>query len=229
MEKRIVFGPESVSQWSAAESSVEASAPPVAAGHPVLHWHITVDHFGGEAKYPIGWPRISRTLREPSTRDWSGWDYLQLWVYTDTSREALPREPVGLRFHTPDKEGAYHRPLQELKKGAWAQVRLPLAQVPRHHDVRLMQFHISDSNYRHGDKLDLYFEEIALLRHAQPTLLDFAPEQAVMFTDAKEVAVRFQLAGIKPGDSAPVTCELRQGGQDSQPGRPLMQREARSE
>jgi hypothetical protein len=171
-----------------------------------------VDHFGGEAKYPIGWPRISRTLREVAARDWSGWDYLQLWIYTDTSREALPREPVGLTLHTPDKESAYHRPLPELKKGAWVQIRIPLAGVPHLQEVRLMQFHISDATYRHWDELDLHIEEIALLRYAQPTLLGFAPECAVMFADANEVPVRFQLTGIKPGESAKVTCELRQGG-----------------
>ena len=210
MEKRVVFGPESAKQWSAAESSLEASTRRTRTGQPALHWHITVDHFGGEAKYPVGWPRINCALREPALRDWSDWDYLQFWVYTDTSRATLPREPVGLILHTPDKEGAYHRPLPELKKGVWVQIRLPLSEVPRRHEVRLMQFHISDSNYRHQDELDLYFEEIALLRYAQPTLLEFTPENTVMFADANVVPVRFNLAGLKPGENAEVTCVLRQ-------------------
>jgi hypothetical protein len=211
METRVLFGPESAKQWSAAESSLEASAPPVGAGHPVLHWHIAVDHFAGEAKYPIGWPRISRALRDAALRDWSGWDYLQFRVYTDTSRDALPRDPVGLALHTPDKDSAYHRPLTELKKGAWAQIRIPLSAVPRHQDVRLMQFHISESNYRHQDRLDFYFDGLALLRHAHPTLLDFAAEDAVMFADTKQVPVRFHLVGVKPGASVEVSCELKVG------------------
>jgi len=213
MEKRIVFGPETAGQWSAAESSLEASTRYTRTGQPVLHWHITVDHFAGEPKYPIGWPRISRTLREAASRDWSAWDYLQLWVYTDASRDALPREPVGLALHTPDKEGAYHRPLQELKKGVWTQIRIPLTAVPRHQDVRLMQFHISESNYRHQDQLDFYFDNIVLLRYAQPTVLEFAAENAVMFADAKRVPVRFNLAGVKPGERVDVSCELKAGGE----------------
>jgi hypothetical protein len=213
LEQRILFGPESAKQWSAAESSLEASAPPVGARHPVLRWQITVDHFAGEAKYPIGWPRISHTLRDAASRDWSGWDYLQLRIYTDTSRDALPRDPVGLALHTPDKESAYHRPLAELRKGAWTTIRIPLSDVPHHHDVRLMQFHISESNFRHQDQLDFYFEEMALLRYAQPTLLGFATEQSVMFTDAKQVPVHFHLAGVKPGESVDVYCELKAGGE----------------
>jgi hypothetical protein len=212
LEKRIVFGPESAPQWSAAESTVESSAEPSRTGAPVLHWHITVDHFAGEAKYPIGWPRANCALRDTAARDWSNWDYFQFWVFTDTTRAALPRDPVGLALHTPDKQDAYTRLLSELKKGEWVQVRIPLSQVPRRDDVRLMQVHISESNYRHQDQLDFYFDEIALLRYAQPTLLDLAPESAVMFADAQQLAVKFQLAGVKAEDRVEVVCELRRDG-----------------
>ena len=178
LEKRIVFSPESAVTWSVAESTVESSTVRTRTGSPVLHWHITVDHFAGEPQYPIGWPRANCALRDAAARDWSGWDYFQFWVYTDTTRAALPREPLGLTLHTPDKQDAYQRPLTEVKQGEWVQVRIPLAQVPRHHDVRLLQVHISESQYRHQDQLDFFFDELALARYAQPTLLDLAPEGA---------------------------------------------------
>ncbi len=151
-------------------------------------------------------------MRDAAARDWSQWDYFQFWVYTDTTRDALPREPVGLTLYTPDKQNAYLHPLTELKKGEWVQIRIPVSQVPRHHDVRLMQFHISESQYRHEDQLDLYFDEIALVRYAQPTLLEFAPAGDVMFADAKQLALRFNLTGVKPGEGAQVVCELRKQG-----------------
>ena len=144
MEERILFGPESARQWSAAESTLEASTDRIRMQRPTLRWHITVNHLAGEARYPIGWPRVSGApCGEAATRDWSGWDFLQLWVYTDTTRAGLPQEPVGLALHTPDKEGAYNRPLAGLKKGEWVRVLVPLTEVPRHHDVRLMQLHVS--------------------------------------------------------------------------------------
>ena len=34
----------------------------------------------------------------------------------------------------------------------------------------------------------------------------------VLFADARSVTAHFQLAGIKPGESVPVTCELRRAG-----------------
>jgi hypothetical protein len=210
MESRTLFGADSARRWSAAESTIESSTTRTRAGQPVLHWHVTVDHFAGEAKYPIGWPRISLDLKTPAERDWSGWDYLQMWVYTDTTRERLPRDPAGLSLHNPDRQGAFGLPLDQLRKGQWVQIRIPLADVPRHNDVRLIQFHISESSYKHQDQLDFYFDDVALLRYAGPTPLDFAPESAVIFADARQLAVQFNLAGVKPDQTVEMACELRQ-------------------
>ncbi|MBI4624076.1 MAG: hypothetical protein HY736_12785 [Verrucomicrobia bacterium] len=211
MEKRVLIGPDSAREWSAAESTVEASAGRAPGGKSALHWHITVDHLAGEPKYPIGWPRIQRGLKD-TARDWSGWDFLLVRILTETSRAALPSEPVGLTLYTPDRNGALNRPLHELRKGEWTEIMIPLAQVPRHHDVRQLQFHIAEAKYRHQDQLDFYFDEVALLRYAEPTLLDFAAESAVMFADAPQIPVRFQLAGVQPEASVAVICELRREG-----------------
>jgi len=212
LEHRIIFGPESAPQWSAAESTLTTSTTLTRTGSPVLHWHVAVDHFAGEAAYPIGWPRAHCTLRDAAVRDWSEWDYFQFWIYTGTTRDALPREPVGLALYVPDKDAAYRRPLTELKKGEWVLIRIPLSEVPRRHDVRMMQVHISESNYRHQDQLDFYFDEIVLARYARPTLLEFASESAVMFADARSLAVTFQLAGVTADQRVEVVCEMRQGG-----------------
>jgi len=211
MQERILIGPDSAKRWAPAESTIETSNTRSRGKQPALHWHITVDHFAGEPNYPIVWPRIGYMFREASERDWTDWDYLQMWVYTETNRSALPREPAGLSIQSPDKEGAYNRALTELKKGQWMQIRIPLKLLGRRQDVRLIQLHISESNYRHQDQLDFYLDEIALLRYARPTLIDFAAETAVMFADARQIPVRFELAGVKTGDSAEVTCELREG------------------
>ncbi len=211
MEKRVIADADSVRQWSAAECTIEASKARMRTGQPVLRWHVTVDHFAGEPNYPIGWPRVGLTPREAAARDWSGWDYLQMWVYTDTTRDTLPREPAGLAIQAPDKNSAYSRSLGELVKGRWVQIRVPLSELSHPEDVRLLQLHISESNYRHQDQLDFYLDDVSLLRYARPTLLDFAVETAVMFDDAKQLAVRFNLTGLKKPDAAvEVICELHQ-------------------
>ena len=212
MERLVLFDPHAAKQWSQAESSAETSTTRTRSSAPTLHWHVTVDHTTGEPKYPIGWPRITQTIPDGPLRDWSAWDFLHFWVFTETSRERLPRDPVGLTLYAPDKSSGFLRRLSELKKRTWTEVTVPIAQISRPADVRLIQFHISESDYRHQDTLDLYFDELALLRYAKPTLLDFAAERAVMFDDTKHIPAHFRLSGVKPDEMLEVSCELRREG-----------------
>jgi len=213
MEKQLLFGGVTAKGWSPAESTLEVSTAHVRVGEAALHWHVTVDYYGGEKNYPIGWPRFGRTLPEGAQRDWSAWDYLHMWIFTTSSRPALPKEPVGLGLHAPDKTHTYATSLAELKLGEWVEVMIPVAKIPQPGDVRNIQFHIAEANYKHADQLDLWIDDLALLRYARPTLLDFAAETAVLFADTQVVAARFQLAGVKPNETVPVTCELRHAGQ----------------
>ena len=41
----------------------------------------------------------------------------------------------GAPVYAPDREAEWDRPLAELKKGAWVEINIPVAQVPRSHDV----------------------------------------------------------------------------------------------
>lgn len=211
MEKRVLFSGDSAKSWSAAEATVEASGDRVKVSGASLHWQVTVDYHAGEVNYPIGWPRVSHGIAE-GDRDWTGWEFLRMWIYTETSREALPREPVGLGLQTPDKASAFHRRLTELKKGEWVEIVIPVAEIPRAGDVRQIQFHIAESDYRHGDTLDLYIDDLALVRHAAPVLAGLRAESAVTFGDVRHLPVCFQMLGVKPGETAEVTCELLRDG-----------------
>ena len=212
MEKISLVSTSDAKAWAPAECSAEPSTARVKVGASSWRWHVDVDHFAGEAKYPIGWPRIGHAVASGPLRDWSEWDFLHFWVYVETSRDALPKDPAGLGLHTPDRAGAYNRALTELKKDRWVEINLPISQIPRHHDVRNIQFHIAESNYKHGDRLDVYLNDLALVRYAEPTLFDLAPENAVLFSDAGRLPVRFQLLGVKPEERVNVTCEFRRDG-----------------
>lgn len=212
MEKQLLFGGASAKGWSPAECTVDVSTAHVKVNGTALHWHVPVDYYSGEAKYPIGWPRFGRTIPEGPQRDWSAWDYLHMWVYTASSRTTLPKDPAGLGIQAPDKGRGFSMILGELKLGEWVEIKIPIAKLAQPGDVRNIQFHIAEANYRHLDQIDFYIDDLALLRYAQPTLLDFAAGTAVAFADAKGVTARFQLAGVKPGDTVPVVCELRRDG-----------------
>lgn len=212
MEKRALVSADDAKTWSPAECTAGPSSAHVKVGPNSWLWHVDVDYFSGEAKYPIGWPRIGHAIPVGGLRDWSDWDFLHLWVYVDTSRDALPKEPAGLGLHTPDRASAYHRPLAELKKDQWVELNIPIGEIPRHGDVRNIQFHLAEANYRHGDRVDFYLNDFALVRYAEPTLFDLVPENTVLFSDATRLAVRFQLLGLKAGERARVACELSREG-----------------
>lgn len=208
LEKLPLFDSASLKLWSTAESTVAVSTDRTRDASASLHWHVSVDFQTGEPKYPIGWPRVNRNFPTGPLRDWSGWDYLHFWVYTATNREKLPGIPAGLGLHTPERSSAFQRPLSELKANAWIEIRIPVAQIPRHHDVRQIQFHIAESNYRHGDTLDFFISDLALTRHSSPTLLAFAPESGIHFTDARLIPLRLQLAGVPAQVTTALACEL---------------------
>lgn len=212
MEKRALVSADDAKTWSPAECTAAPSTARVKVGPSSWLWHVDVDYFSGEAKYPIGWPRIGHAIPAGELGDWSDWDFLHLWVYVDTSRDALPKGPAGLGLHTPDRANAYNRPLAELKKDQWVELNLPISEIPRHGDVRNIQFHLAEANYRHGDRVDFYLNDLALTRYAEPTLFGFTPENTVLLADATRLAVRFQLLGLKAGERARVACELSREG-----------------
>lgn len=212
MEKHSLFGAPAPKGWSVAESTLEVTSARVKVNSTALHWHVTVDHYGGERNHPVGWPRFGRAIPEGAERDWSAWDYLRLWVYTTSSRPSLPHTPAGLNLYLPDRANSFSHTLTELKLNEWVEIRIPISKIPRPHDVRYVQFHISESNYQHGDTLDLFIDDLALLRYARPTLLEFAPETRVAFADTPLLATQFHLGGLKPNETVPVVCELRRDG-----------------
>lgn len=212
IEQRVIGGTEAIKGWSVEECTLEKSTAQTVQGRPALRWHVPVDHYAGEKKYPIGWPRITYYLKTPEMCDWSAWDFLVFRVYTDTSREKLPLEPAGFSLNVPDKHSQFAKRLNELKKGAWTDYRIPLAEIPNRHEVRQMQFHVSEANYKHGDTVDFYIDGLFLERYTQPLVQDFACESSVLFSDVKYVPVRFHLLGVKPGTEIPIQCEFQQDG-----------------
>ena len=198
-------------RWGPAEATVEESAEFAGADGKSLHFHIDVDHTQGEPNYPIGWPRMAMKPPE-ELQDWSRFDFLKLVIHAETSRDSLPPTPLGFTAHTPDKANSYNRNLAELKKGETTAIAIPLSQIPRHNLVPHIQFFISEANYRHGDVLDFYIDDVALTRYAAPTLSDFVPLQSIAFSDATSLGARFRLLGVEDGKTANVKACLRQGG-----------------
>ncbi len=211
-EKQILSDGSKASQWYPSESSVASADGPSKTGASIVHWHVPVDYHAGEAKYPIGWPRMGLSLKGGIT-DWTDWDYLHFWIYANTTRSELPRIPVGLSIQQGDsKSDTLSLTLSDLKKNQWLEVQIPISKLAHPNDVRGLQFNIAESNYKDGDQIDFHIDEVALLRYAKPILLEFSAENLVTFTNARVIAADFVFSGIPSGEQKKVTLALIQNG-----------------
>ncbi len=197
-------------QWNAAEATCTTSDKFGEHGGTSMLFHIDVNWQTGEKNYPIGWPRISRGLPE-AERDWSGWDFLELVIHSETSRDALPKDLLGLILQTPDRAHEWDRSLRELKKGETTKIVIPLSEIPRHNDVRLIQFFISESNYRDGDTVDFYLDDLSLTRFAEPTVSGAQVLSAIAYDDVTTLGASFRLLGVPPGQKVALHARARQG------------------
>ncbi|MBM4154899.1 MAG: hypothetical protein FJ221_07685 [Lentisphaerae bacterium] len=210
-ESRVLLSSSVTSRLSAAESAVTVEPAGGPGGGAALRMGVVVDHFGGEAKYPVGWPRIAREFREAADRDWSAWDYLRLRVRADTARAALPAAPLSLSLRAPDKARSFSRTLDEVRKGEWTEILVPVRAITDPSDVTSMTLSISDANYSHGDRVDFLIGEVSLVRPREPALLEFAPDAGAIWSDARRLPVRFRLLGVPEGGRATLRFELREG------------------
>ena len=205
MEKRVLADGEFYSRWSTAEATMRPDAAPQSDGR-ALRFHVDVNHETGQPDYPIGWPRTYLTLPEDA-RDWHDWDFVEFRVYTDTSRDKLPNTPLGFIVRSPDRSNSYHRTVDEASKGEWARVRVSTSEMPDPGQCTAVQFFIAESNYNHGDVLDFWIDDLALLRYAEPTIVNMRPQGHVHYNDTAVIRIDIEMSGLMEGQ----TAELRLG------------------
>ena len=138
METLVLADGDGGSEWHTAEATMRPSATHAREGR-AMRFHVDVNHETGQPDYPIGWPRTYLSVPEDS-RDWRKWDFVEFWLYADTSRESLPHTSLGFIVRSPDKPNSYHRTVQEAQKGKWTRVRVPTSSMPSPADCRAVQF-----------------------------------------------------------------------------------------
>ncbi len=209
MNRHVLADGESNEGWEIAECTMEPSDTQARSGKS-LNFHVPVDHTAGEIKYPIGWPRTYLSIPEDQ-RDWSGHDFLEMWVYANTSREKLPGTAVGFTIACPDRSNSWHRTLTEVKKGEWARIVIPLTVCPDITNCASIKFHVSESSYEHGDMVEFYVDDVALLSYAEPTILELLPLTGLMYADASSLRVQARVTGLAADAPAEMNSVLKLG------------------
>jgi hypothetical protein len=91
-----------------------------------------------------------------------------------------------------------------VEKEAWTQVEIALDRLLDARDVQRLQFNISESDYRHGDRVDFYIDRPALVRYVEPAVARFDLERKLLLTDDRVLRAQYQLAGYRQLDTTQV-------------------------
>jgi hypothetical protein len=209
-------------RWHPAEATVQPAKKLKADGRPTLHLHIPVDHFAGEKRYPIGWPRMYLSLKQPGETAWKDFERFEFLVHAEMSRPAPPKRVLNLQIHCPDKPRVLSRNLEEIRLGKWVRVSIPTRGIPHVADVRRLGLNISESDYRHGEKLDFRIGGFRLVRAAEFGVRSLTVRSRVMFAGRRRLRIECEVAGppVKAPRELPLT--VRRGTETVAAARPLV-------
>jgi hypothetical protein len=206
---------EDTADWyngSPEETQISASTKHVKQGTTSLLFANVVDHTKGEKNYPVGWPRTGKDLGKGEPTDFSQYDFFECWIYVETDRESLPGNPLGIGFYHSGPKRSTSFPLNEVKKDAWVKIVIPLDQLHENAaDVNRVQLNISESNYKHGDRVDFYVDDVVLTRFIHPVVAELDVDRNVLYSGDRQITALYKLMGRQGIDRVKVRFEVGQG------------------
>lgn len=217
-ERLVLDEMEDVSDWyngSPEETTISASRVHVKQGRFSLKFANGVDYTKGEKGYPVGWPRIGKNMAKAKRTDWSSYDDFECWIYAETSRQSLPSVPLSVGFYHSGHKRSTQRPLKEIRKDAWVKIVIPIAELTDPADVERVQFNISEADYKHGDRVDFYIDDMVLTRFVEPVVAALALDRKILYAADPVVTAAFKLSGHKGMDG--VTAEFAIGRGTAEP------------
>jgi hypothetical protein len=207
VERLVLIDGRSLDGWEAEEATL---TPIVVEGTPALAFRVVVNWHEGEARYPIGWPRIGKSVPE-GQGDWSAWEQMRLRVRAEASVDALPYQPLGVSLSTGGGNANWEREAEGLRKDQWMEFTFDLSDVPQRERVDHVGLFISEADYPDGAELQFGIADLELVRYRRPTLVGLEPLARVAFADAKALPLAVKMYGLSAGATAPVQIMLRQG------------------
>jgi hypothetical protein len=215
LERLVLDSMEDVSGWtngSPLETKLSRSDRARGGKYSLLFANV-VDYTQGEKNYPIGWPRIDKNLVKAKLTDWSAYDQFECWIYVDTSRDALPKSPIGVSFGHPGHRRSSRAELNEVQKGQWTHIVIPMSKIEDPKDVQSVKFNISESSYKHGDRVDFYISGMALTRYVEPAVNEFELQRQVVYGNQKCLTAQYSLVGSRGIEATRVELAIGQGDQ----------------
>ncbi len=217
-ERLLLDDMEDVSDWyngSPEETMLSTNAAHVKQGKHSMAFANVVDHVKGQADYPVGWPRTGKRLGKSGPTDWSDYDFFECWIYVDTSRPALPGTPLALGFSHAGQKTKSHFRLKEVEKDRWVKIIIPTSKLIDAKDVQSLQFNISESDYKHGDRVDFLIDDVVLTRLVNPTIVALDVDRNILYSSDRQITALYSLMGQRRHPGLNVRFEIGPVGKPS--------------
>ena len=203
--------------WSSGtkEGAVQITEEAGRQGQKGLRWHVRVDHEtdGGEGgKYPVGWPRISRTFA-PGELDMSSYDYLSFVVRVDSDRDEVADDstPLGFLLASHRVTRRFFETRRELgdRQRVWIPIRFPIKDLMEEvglgpdpwSDISRVQLFISENDFAHSTNLTFDVAEVKLLQFKSPMISQITVPEYLLLPKTR-LPISFEVMGtnsVKPG------------------------------
>lgn len=183
-----------------------------------LNVTVNVDHNkdgedrSGKALYPRGWPRIYKNFPKPL--DFTQYSYLEFDI-TATSNRNIQDDynwPISITVSSTNKESTEFKFIHTLEPGIKHKITLPISSMRAiSHEglksISLMQIVVSESNYEHGNKLEMVIENPRFVGFASPTITKInSPAMLALPADALNCNAIIQ--GLPDDADCKITCDL---------------------
>lgn len=161
-------------RWRPAESSVTPAGE--LNGRPAIKWEAPIDHFSGEKKYPVGWPRtyFNTFSNKPVVPgDWKDWDSFEFDVKITLEKDPKNRScPISVVFACAGVKRNYTYAISKLHDGKVHSISVPIERFSNPAKVSFWGFSISESSYAHGGKLTVTAGNFRLVRSSECTVAE---------------------------------------------------------
>ncbi|MCK5802116.1 MAG: hypothetical protein KAI66_04760 [Lentisphaeria bacterium] len=198
----------SVEECETRESKIECPW-----GGKVMQLYFKVDHFAGEKKYPIGWPRAH--LKPLGwERNWQAWDRFEFMVQARISRDGLPKKALTLEFGEGNSNYNSYPEIPELNK--WIRVSVPVAEMFKARSalkggISRLRFVVCESAHKHGDVLEFHVGGFRLVRSLVCEITELAAATPVIFAGQPFVKLDVSVVGPPADVKRGVPFTIRSG------------------
>ncbi len=162
-------------------------------------------------KYAKGWPMLSRDFAP--AQDWSAWDHVQFWLYTDTDIEIPFGRVLRCKPKIEGDEGPDWYTIPGIEAGKWQLVSMPLEAQFDWSAVTGFTFYVAEQWYHDGDRIDFYIDDMRLARRNW-AIIQSATVSSRVFPRGAAPRVDVRVDG--PPEGATVSCALTDEAGDAQ-------------